>query len=605
MSAHANPAVCPNSSSNTPVPSHPYGTRTKTKALAQNLKMLNHNSLFDASSTIFKEVSEEQFSKLQPVKQEDDCSSNGSIPSSPRQNWCAKNVVEQDPVHGEGGENSLKKIIKAADQQKVSELINPSQQKVSEMINPSQLKELIKEAIKDQVEMDAKPLKISKKKAQDAKSFTNQDKAKGKFTLKERREKKYPFPDSDVASMLDELLKSKVIELPEMKRLEESGKVDDPNYCKYHRLVSHPVEKCFVLKDKIMELHSEGIIEFEEEVASSNVASITRVIPEYEVLTMAIKFGSFDPIILPVASTKLATSQQTGGSHFSETNEDEDNEGWTLVTRHRAKKNHPKCVKVLETQKKAHQLISKPKHQLVQRKKTPSEFHKASQKHVKRPITLNEFMPSQLREVKFHSPRKPEDGEAKPHILEKSDQKKKELSQPVKRVDEITKNLGNLTLPLTSLQKDEVTKPSLKGFVRPSKEPLVEHDELPSQRANCFDPNAYRLLVKAGYDYEDVTKMANETRTIWQKKVKPTKQGLGFSPVKLKIHKKTAAYITADEVDENDEIMVESPRISVFDRLENQVLRGLHGGRKEEAPRQVNQTSSIANFLLEWKDEMS
>ncbi|OMO88399.1 hypothetical protein COLO4_20276 [Corchorus olitorius] len=256
--------------------------------------------------------------------------------------------------------------------------------------------------------VDAKPLKISKKKAQDAKSFTNQDKAKGKSTLKERQEKKYPFPDSDVASMLDELLKSKVIELPEMKRPEESGKVDDPNYCKYHRLVSHPVEKCFVLKDKIMELHSEGLIEFEEEVASSNVASITRVIPEYEVLTMAIKFV---------------------------------------------------CKKM------------------------------------------------------------------------------------------------------------KVTKPSLKGFVRPSKGPLVEHDELPSQRANCFDPNAYRLLVKVGYDHEDVTKMANETRTIWQKKVKPTKQGLGFSPVKLKIHKKTAAYITADEVDENDEIMVESPRISVFDPL--------------------------------------
>ncbi|OMO93972.1 hypothetical protein CCACVL1_06239 [Corchorus capsularis] len=132
-------------------------------------------------------------------------------------------------------------------------------------------------------------------------------------------------------------------------------------------------------------------------------------------------------------------------------------------------------------------------------------------------------------------------------------------------MDEITKSLGDLTLPLTSLQKDEVTKPSLKGFVRPSKGPLVEHDELPSHRANCFDPNAYRLLVKAGYDHEDVTKMANQTRTIWQKKVKPSKQGLGFSPVKLKIHKKTTAYITVDEVD--DESLAESPRISVFDRL--------------------------------------
>ncbi|OMO73442.1 Peptidase M48, partial [Corchorus capsularis] len=129
---------------------------------------------------------------------------------------------------------------------------------------------------KQSMAVDAKPLKISKKKAQDAKSFTTQDKAKGKSTLKERQEKKYPFPDSDVASMLDELLKSKVIELPEMKRPEESDKVDDPNYCKYHRLVSHPVEKCFVLKDKIMELHREGLIEFEEEVASSNVASVTK-----------------------------------------------------------------------------------------------------------------------------------------------------------------------------------------------------------------------------------------------------------------------------------------------------------------------------------------
>ncbi|OMP10123.1 hypothetical protein COLO4_04800 [Corchorus olitorius] len=431
MSTHANPVVCPNSSSNTPVPSHPYGTRTKTKAFAQNLKMLSHNSLFDASSTIFKEVSEEKFSKLQPVKQEDDCSSNDSIPSSPRQNWCSK--------IGSGIMN-------------VSELINPSQQKVSEMINPSELKELIKEAIKDKVE---RPPVAELKKVKDA--------HKGGNVLSEKGGSK------------------------------QSMTVD-----------AKPLK------------------------ISKKKAQDAKVIPEYEVLTMAIKFGLFDPIILPVASTKLATSQQTRGSHFSETNENEDNEGWTLVTRHKAKKNHLKCVKVLETQKKAHQLISKPKQTLVQRKKTPSEFHKASQRHVKRPITLNEFMPSQLKEVKCHSPRKPEDGEAKPHILEKSDQKKKELSQPVKGVDEITKNLGNLTLPLTNLQKDEVTKPSLKGFVRPSKGPLVEHDELPSQRANCFDPNAYRLLVKAGYDHEDVTKMANETRTIWQKKVKPTKQGLVF-----------------------------------------------------------------------------
>ncbi len=58
--------------------------------------------------------------------------------------------------------------------------------------------------------------------------------------------------------MLDYLLTLKVIELPEMKRLEEANQTNDPKYCKYHHLISHPVERCFVLKDKIMELARPG-----------------------------------------------------------------------------------------------------------------------------------------------------------------------------------------------------------------------------------------------------------------------------------------------------------------------------------------------------------
>ena len=68
--------------------------------------------------------------------------------------------------------------------------------------------------------------------------------------------------------MLDELLKSKLIQLSELKRPEEANRVNDPNYCKYHRLISHPVEKCFVLKDKIMELYNEGKVEFDDKTAS-------------------------------------------------------------------------------------------------------------------------------------------------------------------------------------------------------------------------------------------------------------------------------------------------------------------------------------------------
>ncbi|KAM1952060.1 hypothetical protein ACFX15_006596 [Malus domestica] len=52
----------------------------------------------------------------------------------------------------------------------------------------------------------------------------------------------------DMDTMLDDLLKKKVIELPECKRPEEMNCVNDLRYCKYHRIVSHPVGKCFILK---------------------------------------------------------------------------------------------------------------------------------------------------------------------------------------------------------------------------------------------------------------------------------------------------------------------------------------------------------------------
>ncbi|XP_009770181.2 uncharacterized protein [Nicotiana sylvestris] len=94
-------------------------------------------------------------------------------------------------------------------------------------------------------------------------------------TLKELEAKVYPFLDSDVPTILDELLDKKVIDLPESKRPEKIGKVGDPKYCKFHRIISHPTEKCFVLKEKIIALVSEGkIITDMDETAEANHASI-------------------------------------------------------------------------------------------------------------------------------------------------------------------------------------------------------------------------------------------------------------------------------------------------------------------------------------------
>ena len=116
--------------------------------------------------------------------------------------------------------------------------------------------------------------------------------------MKELEEKKYPFPDFDVLNMLEDLLLKMVIELPECQHLEEMGRVNDPNYYHYHRIVSHPVEKCFVLKYLIMRLAKQGRIHLDlDEVVESNHATVT--------------FGSFDPIPLHVPLKKLGTCVST------------------------------------------------------------------------------------------------------------------------------------------------------------------------------------------------------------------------------------------------------------------------------------------------------
>ncbi|KAA0050346.1 ty3-gypsy retrotransposon protein [Cucumis melo var. makuwa] len=82
--------------------------------------------------------------------------------------------------------------------------------------------------------------------------------------------------------MLEQLIEKQLIQLPECKRPEQAEKVDDSNYCKYHRVISHPVEKCFVLKELILKLARENKIELDiDEVAQTNhvVVNMTLSVP--------------------------------------------------------------------------------------------------------------------------------------------------------------------------------------------------------------------------------------------------------------------------------------------------------------------------------------
>ncbi|KAM0975186.1 hypothetical protein ACFX13_018538 [Malus domestica] len=137
---------------------------------------------------------------------------------------------------------------------------------------------------KEAMTVNTAPVKISTRgKAIQAEAFHNQEMRRR--ILNELEEKTYPFPDSDVVAMLKDLLDKKVIDLPECRRPEKMNHTDSPRYCKFHRFISHPTEKCFVLKDFILKLAQQGKIELDLE---DTVAAHTTTIV----------FGSLDPVHL-------------------------------------------------------------------------------------------------------------------------------------------------------------------------------------------------------------------------------------------------------------------------------------------------------------------
>ncbi|KAK4397539.1 hypothetical protein Sango_1590500 [Sesamum angolense] len=91
-----------------------------------------------------------------------------------------------------------------------------------------------------------------------------------KLTLKGTQVREYPFLDSNVLGIFDDLLEANLIDLPEMKRPEEAERKDDPKYYKYHRLVGHAIHDCFVFKDKVMQLARQGKNSLEEDSAVTN-----------------------------------------------------------------------------------------------------------------------------------------------------------------------------------------------------------------------------------------------------------------------------------------------------------------------------------------------
>jgi len=78
-----------------------------------------------------------------------------------------------------------------------------------------------------------------------------------------KKGKKYPFDDDDIQGIFDELMAIKAISLLEPKRSAEVNKTNDPKYCPYHWIISHPIKDCYVFKDIIKDMMRRGEIEIE------------------------------------------------------------------------------------------------------------------------------------------------------------------------------------------------------------------------------------------------------------------------------------------------------------------------------------------------------
>ena len=71
--------------------------------------------------------------------------------------------------------------------------------------------------------------------------------------------KRYSFKDEQVVTIFYLFQKGNKLKLPEARR------PNDPNYYHFHRMVHHPTNKCFVLKDKIQALVDAGVLTLKSE----------------------------------------------------------------------------------------------------------------------------------------------------------------------------------------------------------------------------------------------------------------------------------------------------------------------------------------------------
>ncbi|CAL9017106.1 unnamed protein product [Prunus brigantina] len=300
-----------------------------------------------------------------------------------------------------------------------------------------------------------------------------------RLTLKERKEVKYSFDDEDVEEIFDQLLASNGITLPESKRPAEANKTNDPRYCRYHRLISHTLKDCYILKDKIQELLNNGGL-----VIDSS--------PRHHSATANMIEEKFTPTTAPLDGLELAGINTINGGTIVNTcpkeiptlhelmaapslevwedfSTDESAEGWkTFVKRakHMAKHfppNHRFTSRPGVKIRGMPTLKNKRKKKKVQKKaQAPQEDEYEQPARV--PVTLTEFLP-----VEFFS----SESEVEEEIVQ-CNMVSVEAHEVDTEVDEINLRSGRSIPSADKAQQNEEANPSKKSKAKEIKVSLSE-----------------------------------------------------------------------------------------------------------------------------------
>ena len=88
---------------------------------------------------------------------------------------------------------------------------------------------------------------------------------KGNSNRTTEYQRQYSLKDEHVVTIFHFLNKRNKLKLPEVRRPDEVGRTNDPNYCLFHRMIHHPTCRYNVLKDKIQALIEAGVLTLKSE----------------------------------------------------------------------------------------------------------------------------------------------------------------------------------------------------------------------------------------------------------------------------------------------------------------------------------------------------